>query len=247
MIGEPYRFLDGVGAMAVGRRCPLDEHDGQAENARGDDLAIGRLAAGILADDDVDAVHLQKLDLRFHGKRAAGKQVLDMRCGERRIDRVDAAHEIMVLRGGVEGPGLLPADRKENAARFIAQRRNGRIDRGDARPAVAAGLVPTEAFQSKERHASRAGGGTGIVGNLPGEGVRRVDHEIDGLFVEIGRKPVRAAEPAAAYRHGLRRGLERPAGKRERDGEIGPFGQPARKIARLGRATQYEDASLVHA
>lgn len=247
MIGKPYRFLDGVGAMAVGRRCPLDEHDGQAENARGDDLALGGIAAGILADDHVDAVVSQKRDFRLDGEGAAGEQVFDMRRLQRRIDRIDAAHEIMVLRSGVEGPGLLPADRKENAARFIAQGRHGRIDRGDARPAVAVGLVPTEAFQPQERHASRASGGTGIVGNLPGEGMRRVDQEIDGLFVEIGRKPVGAAEAAAAHRHGLRGGIERPAGKRERDGEIRPFGQPAREIARLGRAAQYEDASLVHA
>ena len=69
----------------------------------------------------------------------------------------------------------------------------------------------------------------------------------DGLGHEMGPEPFRAAEAAGAHRHGLRRGIERAAGERQRDGKIGPAGKPAREAARLGRATQYEDAFLVHA
>jgi hypothetical protein len=75
----------------------------------------------------------------------------------------------------------------------------------------------------------------------------RIDQQVDGLGQEMGPKPRRAAEAAGAHRHGLRRGVERAAGERQRDGKIGPAGKPARKAARLSRAAQYEDAFLVHA
>ena len=74
-----------------------------------------------------------------------------------------------------------------------------------------------------------------------------VDEEIDGLAAKIGGKSLHAAETAAAHRHGLRRGIERAAGQRQRDGKVGPVGKAGRKVAGFARAAQYEDASLVHA
>ena len=247
MIGKPHGLFDRLGAVAVRCHRPLDKHDGQAEKACGKDLAIGRLAAGILADDHVDAVFAQKGDLCLHGEGTAGQQVFDARGAHRRIDRVDAAHEIMVLWRGVEKRRLLPADGKEDAARHIAQRCNGLGHGRNARPAVALRLAPADALQPQQRNAGRLARGAGVGGNLPGERVGGVDHEVDGHIAEISRKSVDAAEAAGAHRHGLRRGIERAAGQRQRDGKIGSIGKTACQVARLGGAAQYEDASLVHA
>ena len=247
MIGKPHRFLDGSGTMAVARRRPLDQHDGQAEDARGDDLAVCGVPAGILADDDVHAAVPQQVHLRLDGEGTACKQVFDMGRIQRRRDRVDAAHEIMVLRRGVEGLGLLPADGEEDAARLFAQRRHGLGDRGDARPAVAFRFLPAEALQPEKGNAGRAACSAGIGGNLPCEGMGGVDEEIDGLAAKMGRKPLGAAEAAAAHRYGLGRGVECAAGERQRDREIGSAGKPRRKVPGFRRAAQYEDAFLVHA
>ena len=247
MIGKPQGVLDAVDAVALRRRSAFHEHDGQAEDACGDDLAPGRLTAGVLADDDVDAMGAQKLDFRFDGKGAAGEQIVDMGRVERRIDWIDAAHEIMVLRRCVEGLRLLPADGEEDAARLAAQRDDGIRDRADARPTVAVTLLPAQPLQPQERNAGRFSGGAGIGGNLFGEGMRRIHHEFDGLSGKIGGKPVDAAETAGAHRDGLRRGVDRAAGERKRDGEVGPARKPVREIAGFRRAAQYEDTPLVHA
>ena len=247
MIGKLQRLLDRSGMVAIARRRPLDQNDGQAEDARGDDLAIGGVAAGILADDDVDAVLPQQFHLRLDGKGAASEQVFDLGRIERRIDGIDAAHEIMVLRRGVEGLGLLPADGKKDAVRRPAQRRYRFGNRGGARPAVAFRLLPAKALQPQQGDAGHLAGGAGVGGNLSCEGMGGVDEEIDGFVAKIGGKALRAAEPSAAHRRGLRRGIERAAGERQRDGEIGSPGKPGRKVPGLGRTAQYEDASLVHA
>lgn len=247
MIGKPHRLFGRLGAVAVRRGRPLDQYDGQAENAGGNHLAIGRFAAGILADDHVDPVFVQKRDFRFHGEGAAGQQIVDMRRRHRRVDRVDAAHEIVVLRRGVESPGFLSTDSEEDASRCLAQRGHGLGHGRNARPAVALCLVPAKTFQPQQRNANFSACSPGIGGNLPGKGVGRVDHEIDGPFTEIGRKPRNAAETAGAHRHGLRCGIDRAAGQRQRNGKIQPAGKPACQIARIGGAAQYEDASLVHA
>lgn len=247
MIGEPYRVLDRLGTVAVAGLRTLDQHDGQTENSGCDDFALRRLAARILADDDLDAVFLQKRDFRFDGEGAAGEQVFDTWHGERRYDRIDAAHEIMVLRRDIESLGLLSADRKEDTAGFVAQHGHGLADRADACPAVTRRLLPARPFQPQQRYAGRPARRAGIVGNLSGKGMGRIDHQIDAVFLKIGHKPLDTAETAGAHRHRLRCGIDGTAGKRQRDGEIGPAGKPARKRARFGRAAQNEDASLVHA
>lgn len=247
MIHQPHRILDRPGAVAVLHGRPLDHHDGQAEMAGGGDFCRGGLATGILADDDVDAMIPQERDFRLGREGAPRKQVADIGRIERRIDGIDAAHEIVMLRGGVEGLRLLTTDGKEDPARFHAQCRHGLVHARNAAPAIACLLVPAEPFQPQQRNAGRGARSTGIGGYLPGKGVGCVDHEIDALATQIGSKPRRTAEAAGAHRRGLRRGIERAAGQRQSDGQIGPTGKARRKVAGLARAAQYEDASFVHA
>lgn len=247
MIGEPHRILDRFGAVVVCDRRSLDEHDRKAEAACGRDFAIGGFTTGILADDNVDPVGAQQGDFVLAREGAAGEQVFDIGCIERRIDGIDAAHEIMVLRGGVEGLRLLPADGEKDAAwRFT--KGDYRIgNRGDACPAITGNLFPAEPLQPQQRNAGGGAGRAGIGGNLLSEGMRGVDQKIDRMRSKIGGKPFGTAETARADRHGLRGGIERATGERQRDGEIGSFGKAAGQVARFRRAAQNEDASLVHA
>ncbi len=247
MIGEPHCILDRFGAVVVRDRRPLDEQDGQAERACGDDFSLRGFTTGIFADDHIDPFVAQQGDLVLDGKGAAGEQVFDMGCLEWWIDRIDAAHEIVMLRGRVESLRFLPADGQEDTARRFAERRCRIGNRGNARPAVAGNLLPAKPLQTQQRNAGHVAGRARIGGNLFGKGMRGVDHKINRMRSKIGGKPFRAAETAGAYRHGLRRGIERAAGQRQRGGEIGAFAKAAGQIARFRRAAQNEDASLVHA
>lgn len=247
MIGKPLRFYGRSGAMPVIRLHSLDKHDGQAKNACSDDLGVGGIAAGILADDHLDLMFAKQGNLVLHREGPAGQQIFDMRRIERRIDRIDAAHEIVVLRRGVEGLGLLPADGKEHATRAIPQRGNGIGHRSNARPAIAVRLVPAKPFQPEKRNAGLVTGGTSICGNLPGEGMRGVDQKLDRLRAEIIDKAGNTAKAAAAHRHGLRGGIDRAAGKRERHGKVVATGKACSQFAGFRRSAQYEDVSLVHA
>lgn len=247
MIGAPHRILDRFGTVVIRDRRPLDEQDGKIERACGGDFCLCGLATGIFADDHIDPFVAQQGDLVLDGEGAAGEQVFDIGCIERRIDRIDAAHEIVMLRSRVESLRFLPTDGQEDTERRFTQRRYGIGNRGDARPAVAGNLFPAEPLQPQQRNAGHTAGRAGIGGNLFGEGMRGVDQEIDRMRYKVGGKPFRAAETAGADRHGLRCRIERAAGQRQRDGEIGTFAKPTGQVARFGRAAENEDASLVHA
>ena len=224
-----------------------DHDDRQLKRTRGGDLAVGRRTAGVFGNDDINAMGFEQALFSFHVERAAIEN--DRRAGGQfvRRNRIDAANDVAMPGISRERRDLLPADGEEHAARRIAQRRHGPGHRGNARPAVALDLLPAEPFEPEERNARRRARRAGIGGNPPCEGMGRIDQQVDGLRRKIGLEPRRAAEAAGAHRHGLRRGVERAAGERQRDGKIGPAGKPAREAARLGRAAQYEDAFLVHA
>lgn len=247
MIGEPHRILDRFGAVVVRDRRALDEHDRKAEAACGSDFTIGGFTTGIFADDHVDPVGTQQGDLVLAREGTAGEQVFDIGCIERRIDGIDAAHEIVMLRSGIEGLRLLPADGQEDTARQLTQLRYRIGNRGDARPAVAGNRFPAEPLQPQQRNAGGGAGHAGIGGNLLGEGMRGVDQKIDRMRSKIACKPFGATETTRTHWHGLRGRIERAAGERQRDGEIGTLAKAAGQIARLRRAAQNEDASLVHA
>ena len=247
MIDQPQRLLDGFGGGDPAAVAAVDHDDGKAERAGGGDLGIGRLAAAVLGDDHVDAMLAQKGDLIHDGEGAAGEEILDRRYGERWFDRIDAADEIMVLRSGIEVEGLLPADGEEHAQRCASERGDRIRERGHARPAIARGRLPSGAFEPDQRRAGLQGRALGIGRNLSGEGVGRVDQQVDAVALKKGRQSLGPTESAGAYRYGLRRRIGGAAGERQRDIEIGPQRQPARQIAGLSGAAQNEDASLVHA
>jgi hypothetical protein len=247
MIDQRQGVLHRLGARRVILDIAFDEHNRQAEDSRGDDLAVGRLATGILGNDGIDAVRLEQFDLGVDREGAACEDIRDAGRRERRIDRIDAAHEIMVLRRGVEGLGFLPADREENATRRFAERLDGLGNGAHARPAVSVDLIPAEPFEPQQGHAGGFACGSRIGGHLPGEGVRRVDNEVDALRFEIAGKSIHPAEAAAADRYRLRCRVERAAGERQRYDKISARGEPCGEVARFGRAAQKKDAFRVQA
>ena len=75
-------------------------------------------------------------------ERPARKDIGRIRHAKRRLDRIDAAHEIGMLRRGLERRQFLPAEREEDPARRRAKQRGGLGRTVDGRPAVARTAAP---------------------------------------------------------------------------------------------------------
>lgn len=247
MIDQPQRFLDRLGCGDVAILVAIDENHGQTKGAGRGDLGIGRLAAAVLGDDHIDLVSSQQRGFGFDGEGAAGEEILDRGRGQEWGDRVDAANEIVMLRGGIEVMGLLPTDREEDATGFRAKCCDGFLDRGDGRPAVAFDGVPANSFEPDQRRFGMIRRTFGIGGNLPGERMRRVDQQVYSIGCKVVGQSFRAAEAAGTDGNRLGCRIDRAAGERQGYVEIGARGKPARQFACVPRAAQYEDASLVHA
>ena len=107
------------------RRCsrrgrPAQQNDVDAERPGCCDFAVGRAAAAVLGDDDIDFVGGHQRAIVGFAERATRVDVSDMRQRQRRIDRIDAAHQITVLRRGGERRQLVAAERDKDAARLFA-------------------------------------------------------------------------------------------------------------------------------
>src|SRR5207237_194291 len=109
-------------------------------------LAVGGRSAAVLAHQNVDLVLGEKRVVVRLAERAARLDVARMRHRERRLDWIDAAHEIEVLRRADERRELVAAEREEDAARQRAERVRGFPGGGDLGPVIARYAARREPF-----------------------------------------------------------------------------------------------------
>ena len=176
---------------SAGRR---EQEHLDAERARRSDLAIGGAAAAVLGDDRVDAMLFQQRSLVGLGERPARQNVGRIRNAERRLDRIDAADDIGMLRRA-------PRKRRSPAARAPGRR-------GAARhpaPPTASSDAGHLASSGRLRPASQAGRRSATSGTpaMPAAsaalcrdarriGMRRIDQQIDAVVASDS-----AARPSA--------------------------------------------------
>src|SRR4029077_21236267 len=103
------------------RRTAQDD-DVDAERARRGDLAVGRGTAAVLGDHHIDAMFGQQRMVVAFAERTAAGDIADMRQRQRRIDRINAADQIKVLRHFAERRELVAAERDKDAARRLTER-----------------------------------------------------------------------------------------------------------------------------
>lgn len=246
MIHEFERRLDRADGGDAGWLAALDHDDLDAQRPGRGDLAICGAAAGILADDDVDALVLQQLPLIRFGEWAACENVAAVGNGERWIDRVDAADEVAVLRHGGKARHFLPADCKEDAARCVAECDGRGADIVNARPPVARDRFPGRAAQCKERNARLPGSFRRIGGDPVGEGMGRVDEQVDVFFNQVINQSFDAAKSADPRRQGQGLRVDRPAGQRDGRRDVLALRQLFSQAAGLGRSAQNQDMVPAH-
>ena len=215
MIDARQRLLHRAdrGQGSFGRAFDEDDRNVQFSGRR--DLAVGGAAAAVLGDDAVDAMRDQQGMLIRFAERPCRKDVTDIRQGQGRLDGIDAAHEIGMLRRAFEQRRFLPTDGQENTARHIAQRRDGFVHARNAGPEVARLALPGRAAKGEGGDAGFEGCLGGIVRNTGREGVCGIDEKIEAFGSQRPRKTIGAAKAADAGGHGLRHRCAGAAGERK--------------------------------
>ena len=231
-----------------GQRRPAQHDDRQAERARRRDLAVGRgrRRCSCATTTRCGAPSSSALIVRFAERTAPGD--IDA-CGtaQRRLDRIDAADQIVVLRRRGErrdAPGGRARERRGAALRR-APRTASLASATSVQRSPAIG-DPGRPPQRQQRHACCGGRAGRIGGDCRRIGMRRVDQRIDAF----GRADKRAS-PSAPPKPPTRTGTGCAAGAAVRPASDSVTARSARaarlsgQLPRLRGAAENEDASHV--
>jgi hypothetical protein len=241
-MSEPARRLFNACDVRDGGQLWTAQHYHlDADTARRGNLAVGRVPAAVLADDRVDAMGGQQLALGTFCERAARNQISRVRYGQRRINRIDAAYEIMVLRRRRERDEFFAAEREKDVARFGPEGPHGVGHVVSFRPTIACRPLPGRPSQRKKPHPGSRGGACRVLRNRRGVGVRCIDQRCDAFGAQIGRETFGPAKSADPHRYRLRSRGGGTAGKRQRDRDVGAPAKAFREPARFERAAENED------
>ena len=223
--------------LATRRRRAFDQDHRNPQLSGRLQFAIGRGAATIFGDDQLDLVSTQKHQLICRIKGTTGQNIFHMGQSQRWGDGVDAAHNIMMLRRLQQRGKLLPSKRNKNAAWGFAQLLQRLFDACHVLPAIPRDRSPRRAAQDKEIKSCALSGFIGMGRNGGGERVGGVNQQVSFVVKQIGDQPLHTPKAASAHRHGLGRGGLCASGQRQGDGEI----QPPRQ--RLGQQAGFISAA----
>ena len=241
------RFAGIPDDMAGGLVRPFDHDHRQGKSSRRLDLGVGRQAAGILGNEDLDLFIRQQAFLGGAVEWSASLQEPQIGWQALWIGRLDHTGEIAMLRCGGKRVQLLAAEAEKDAARCRSERQSGRGRRWNDLPAIARLRAPGRTHERGERRAGASAGEDSVGRHLIGVGVRRIDHGIDSVLAEEASKTVDAAKAADACRDRLGFGRGCAAGEREGRLETRIAGKFLGKGGRFRRAAEDENAkSLDH-
>jgi len=201
MIEPSKGVLDGVYARCIGSRRPAHHNDLNAECARCGDLAMGRAAAAVLRYEDFDLVMRHERTVAGFAERAARRDVCHVRQRQRRIHRIDAADQIMVLRCCRERRELFAADGDKHVSALLSDGVNRRPHVADFGPAISSHGTPWRPAKRHKLHRGFARRCRSAVRNDICVGMRSIDQRVDSLRREMMSQALRTAETAYADRH----------------------------------------------
>ena len=242
MIEPRDHFVHGLDRRRIGRRGPAQHDHIDAERARCGDLAVCRGPAAVLGDYRIDSVRAHQRAVIGRAERAAVGDIIDARQRQRRLDRIDAADQIKVLRRPAQWRQFGAAERDKDPAWPLTESVYGISDIKHFGPAIPGNSAPWRPAKCNQRHARLARRGGGICRNDIRVRMRRVDESVDPLLAKIHGKTGNAAEAAGSNRHRLRRRRLGAAGQRHHDFKIGALGQALGQSPRLRRAAKNKDA-----
>lgn len=237
MIEPVNRFRHRRNARTVRNNRPFEHDDRDAQRPRGADLAVRRLSPTVFGNHGINGERLEQRAILTVRERAASEYVMDLRHGERRVDRIHAADDVMVLRCRAEWIQLLPPDRQKDPSWLGTQYMHGLLRAFNFDPVIARHSGPRRPTQREQRSVGSRSSLGRVCGDGPRIGMRRVDQEIHMIGTQKFSEPVNAAKSAAAHWNRLFGRRSRAAGKRHRGDEVtAPQREP--QLAGFGGASQ---------
>ncbi len=236
------RVVDGRANWCVGGGRAADHQHIKAERPRGCDLAVSRRSAAVFGDDHADAMFGEQPALVVLREGTTTEDIGRVRHGQRRINPIDAADEIAMLRRCQQRREHLSSQGHKDAAWCFSQSHDYFANRIDAKPTVAGYRPPCWAAQGDQRDIRIGGGDDRIGGDLRGIGVGGIDQNMRLRFAELIGQPLRTTEAAAAKRHLVRGRVRGSASQRQREGKIAARRETARQAAGLARAAKDKNA-----
>jgi len=187
-------------------------HDGQSERARGLDLGIGRIAAGVAGHDDVDAMLHQHCAVAGESERPTRHDHIRFAQRQRCAWPIDQPHQIMMLRMRGEHIQILPPDAEEHPARRRTERLGRRDDAVDLKPEIAGGALPGRSLERQQRHIGQGTGGDRVRAHPRSEWMGGINDARDVLGAEIVDQTIDTAETADTPANRRRRRIFGAAG-----------------------------------
>lgn len=241
MIEPVDRILHRLDRRHGRQRRPAKHDDRNAKSSRRGDLAVGRGAAAILAHNELGAMLLQQSAFIVFREWAARRNVGHVGHGERRLDWINAADDIVMLRSGGERRDILASDSEKHLAWHVSERADRAGDIVDVDPSVAGDLSPRWPSQCQNFSSCSCGGIGRMVRHDGGVGMGCVDQHIDMLRGKVVGEAVGAAKTSDPHRHRLGGRLRRAAGKRQRHAEISTVRKPSSQLPGLDGTSEYEN------
>lgn len=236
----------GQGSIDVWDRlgiCPhrtLDHQHPYAQLARRVNLRIGRRAAGVFRDDERDVIFTQQVDFVLQSEGPTRRNIPGMRHRQRRLNRIDTADEIMVLRCGLEGQQFLTAKREESGGARVSKSSDSAFHIGHALPVIPGLSLPSRTFQSDKRNIGYFCGLDGVCRDAGRVRVGRVHQKIEQIFRDEVGQPTCAAKAAGAHRYRLLNRVTGTASHRQKQPVAGVFRQFSGENTGIRRATENE-------
>ena len=219
MIEPSNGICDCLDGRDVRQLRPAHHDHREAEATRRRNFPVDGRATTVLGDDDFDAVRLQHRLLVCFREWTASSYISGVRHRQRRIHRVDTAHQIMMLRRVDESRQFATAEREENAARSRFECFRGSLKIGDFDPSVPADSAPGRSSQRQQPHTGGRCGAGGVVGYDRRIRVGGIDDSLDALIPKVERESFNASKATDTDRDFLGKRRRGATCKRESHGE----------------------------
>ncbi|SCX17816.1 hypothetical protein DSM25558_2345 [Agrobacterium sp. DSM 25558] len=236
----------GQGSIDVRDRrgvCPhrsLDHQHPYAQLARRFNLRIGSRAARVFGYDGSDVIFTQQLDFVLQSEGPARRNIPGMRYRQKRLNRIDAADEIMVLGCGLEGQQFLTAKREESLGARVSKSSNSAFHIDHALPVIPDLSLPRRTFQSDKWNIRHFCGFNGVCRDAGRVRVGRVHQKIEPIFRDEVGQSTCTAKAAGAHRHRLLNRITGTAGHRQKKPIAGVFRQFSGQNTGIRRAAENE-------
>lgn len=240
MANSCQRRIDTRHGRGAGKVRALDHKHLDTKLPRCLDFRIGRCAAGVFGDDDCDPVFAHEVDFVRQGKGPARSDVTGIRHCQLRLDRIDAADKIMVLRRGLEGQQFLATESEESVGAVCTERFHSAFDICHVLPVIAELFFPSRALQRHKRNIGQFRCFNSVRRYPRRVWVGRIHQKIELVFSYKGGQSAGTTKATGSHRYGLLYRIAGSASHGQKQPVAGAFRQFSGQNTGIRRAAEYE-------